>query len=372
MRLIFASWSLLLSPGSMDNHQMRIPQLSTGGIRAALQALLLTGSVFLAACGGGGDGGSTAAPSTGSISAIAGTGTIGPGVAADSSGNIFFSSGDTVFKRTLPGEITPASTTTLLGPLGVAADGSGNLFVTQRGIDFGFGNYAVSVRRIDRQGQVTTVSGNVLGSGVSGGISRAIATGPDGSFYVSGTGTLRRVMPDGTVVNVTAPEVRRTISSIAVDGRGNVYFGHDNMVKKIAPGQAEVLLAGSPVAGSADGTGDQARFNFGGDEGSTVPYLLTTLAVDSAGNVYVADNGNHTIRKISPAGVVTTVAGQAGIAGLQTGPLPGRLTSPSGLALQGDKTLYVTSGTFGGRPVMIMGIEMFVIGTLLKIELPSN
>ena len=160
-------------------------------------------------------------------------------------------------------------------------------------------------------------------------------------------------MPDGTVVNVTAPEVRRTIDSIAVDGRGNVYFGHDNMVKKIAPGQAEVLLAGSAVAGSADGSGDQARFNFGSNRGSTFPLLETSLAVDSAGNVYVADNGNHTIRKISPAGVVTTVAGQAGVAGLETGPLPGELTSPGGLALQWDKTLYVTSG-----------------GALLKIELP--
>jgi DNA-binding beta-propeller fold protein YncE len=75
--------------------------------------------------------------------------------------------------------------------------------------------------------------------------------------------------------------------------------------------------------------------------------------VDSSGNVYVADNGNHTVRKISSAGLVTTVAGQAGIAGLETGPLPGKLNAPRGLALQGDKTLYLTSA-----------------GAVLKIELP--
>ena len=108
------------------------------------------------------------------------------------------------------------------------------------------------------------------------------------------------------------------------------------MVKKIAPGQPEALRA--------------SGFSFGGHPSFRNPLFETSLAVDSVGNVYVANNGGHTIRKISPGGVVSIVAGLPGVAGLETGPLPGKLDTPRGLALQGDKTLYVTSA---GKPLKI-------------------
>jgi hypothetical protein len=307
-----------------------------------------SGLLALTGCGGGGS-----AESTGSISLIA-SGALGPGIAADGAGNLFYSSGNTVVKRSAAGDAAPITTTIFIVPLGIAVDGTGDVFVVERGPERFGPSYGATVQRIDKQGQVTRVSDKVPGSGGSGGIwPPSIATGPDGSYYISAVGTLRRVTPDGNVINVTAPEVRRTIDSIAVDAAGNVYFGHDQMVKKIVPGQAEVLLAGSSTEGSADGTGDQARFRFGGNKNILSPQFETSLAVDSSGNVYVADNGNHTVRKISSAGLVTTVAGQAGIAGLETGPLPGKLNAPRGLALQGDKTLYLTSA-----------------GAVLKIELP--
>ena len=85
------------------------------------------------------------------------------------------------------------------------------------------------------------------------------------------------------------------------------------------------MLAGAAdMAGSADGTGAAARFDH-----------PTGVAVDSAGNVYVADNGNAAIRKITPTGTVTTVAGTAGVAGILLGATP-RFAFPQSLAIVGD------------------------------------
>jgi len=83
-------------------------------------------------------------------------------------------------------------------------------------------------------------------------------------------------------------------------------------------------------SGNVDGVGAAARFNF--PEG---------VATDSAGNVYVADSNNHIIRKITPAGAVSTLVGVAGQVGFGPGALPGLLSFPSGVAVSGT-SLYIT------------------------------
>jgi hypothetical protein len=98
---------------------------------------------------------------------------------------------------------------------------------------------------------------------------------------------------------------------VAVDRTGNVYVAdYDNhTIRKLTPSGVVTTLAGlAGSSGSADGTGSAARF-----------YDPFGVAVDSAGNVYVADTDNNTIRTVTPSGVVTTLAGLAGSPGSTDG-----------------------------------------------------
>jgi streptogramin lyase len=121
---------------------------------------------------------------------------------------------------------------------------------------------------------------------------------------------------------------------VAVDAAGNLYVAdtYNDTIRKVTPDGSVTTLAGSAgINGAADLTGTNALFNqpFG-------------VAVDAAGNVYVADTGNATIRKITPGGVVTTLAGVAGIAGLADSAGGVALfNQPHGLVVDGAGNLFV-------------------------------
>jgi sugar lactone lactonase YvrE len=134
---------------------------------------------------------------------------------------------------------------------------------------------------------------------------------------------------------------------MAVDAAGNIFTAdwRNHTIRKITPAGVVTTLAGQPgVAGTSDGTGSAAHFNF--PEG---------VAVDASGNVFVADYGNHLIRKVTQAGVVTTVFGIAGNIGNAK---DGKLNFPSGIRVDGagriyvantsDCTIAVISGGIGG------------------------
>jgi glucose/arabinose dehydrogenase len=180
----------------------------------------------------------------------------------------------------------------------VAVDGDGNLYVTDRQ------NH--TIRKITPAGVVTTLAGT------AGSYGSADGTGADARFYY----------PYG----------------VAVDGDGNVYVADtiNHTIRKITPAGVVTTLAGTAGAvGSTDGTGADARFN--------EPY---GVAVDGDGNVYVTDRYNHTIRKITPAGVVTTWAGAEGESGFVDG--IGRAAFfdyPSGVAVDGDGNVYVADNS---------------------------
>jgi sugar lactone lactonase YvrE len=121
---------------------------------------------------------------------------------------------------------------------------------------------------------------------------------------------------------------------VTADNAGNIYVAdtENSTIRKIDPAGNVTTLAGMPdVNGKSDGTGSEALFS--NPQG---------LAVDANGNVYVADTGNQTIRKINPAGVVTTLAGAAGRSGASNGVNGGILFNlPGAVAVDAAGVLYV-------------------------------
>jgi hypothetical protein len=139
------------------------------------------------------------------------------------------------------------------------------------------------------------------------------------SGYLDGTGSDARFLsPEG----------------VAADSSGNVFVADtgNNSIRKITAAGAVTTLAGSHLnSGSRDGTGFVALFA-----------SPTGMAVDSSGNVYVADVDNDIIRKVTPAGVVTTIGGAAGIVGSTDGTGSGALfNSPYGVAVDSAGNVYV-------------------------------
>jgi len=122
------------------------------------------------------------------------------------------------------------------------------------------------------------------------------------------------------------------LGGLAVDHIGNIYVADssNNRIRKVTPDGIVTTFAGSGTAGIADGVGKVAQFNMPGD-----------VAVDSAGNVFVSDSANGTIRKITPAGVVTTYLGYSGPGGVTPSVGGVALGGPTSLAIDGADNLYV-------------------------------
>lgn len=121
------------------------------------------------------------------------------------------------------------------------------------------------------------------------------------------------------------------LKGLALDGKGNIYIAdsRNNIIRKIGIDGIVTTIAGSGVAGSADGKGTAASF-----------FDPAAVAADKKGNVYVADKQNNLIRKISPTGIVTTIAGRTEKNEEYGGRFP-VFDYPTGLAADDTGTIYI-------------------------------
>ncbi len=234
-------------------------------------------------------------------------------------------------------------------PTRAVQDTSGNLFVVDA--------LNHTIRKVTPAGAITTFAGTASSTGTADGTGAAARFNTPIAAVVDSSGnlfvtdqlnhTIRKITPAGAVTTFagTAGSIGGTDgtgnaarfagpSGIAIDASDNLYVSefYGYTIRKITPAAVVTTLAGTYGSpGSVDGTGAAARF--------TGP---NSLAVDSAGNVFVADSFNHTIRHITPAGVVTTFAGTAGTSGTTDGTgSAARFNTPRDVAVDATGTLYV-------------------------------
>jgi serine/threonine protein kinase/sugar lactone lactonase YvrE len=251
--------------------------------------------------------------------------------------------------KTLPTPVAPpapaASADWFQAPWGVAVDGAGNTYVAD--------SEAGAISKISPAGQVTPLagragvrgSGNGLGANASFVIPRGVALDKAGNLYVTDAYTIRKVAPTGEVTTLAGKhgypgttdglgaEARFSWpSALAADSAGNIWVADRYAIRKVTPAGQVTTLAGSPGhAGSIDGTGADARFS-DNEKG---------IAVDGGGNIYVADTLNHMIRKITPTGAVTRVAGSNHQGSADGSGTNASFAGPCGLAMDAQRVLYV-------------------------------
>lgn len=342
-----------------------------------------TNSVITTVAGGGTNGPGDGGPATGAQlgSAIE--------VIVDASGNLYITDADNSVIRKVGGNgiiSTVAGTGTSgysgdggpatnakISPSGKAAvDGAGNLYIPDAGNN--------RIRKVDINGTITTLAGNGQ-SGHSGDGALAINAELEsisgvavdtagnlyvaafgGNFVVSSVNRIRKISTNGIITTVagngtlgyfgdngpaTSAQLAVT-QAIAVDLARNIYvFDHDNSrIRKVDASGIITTVAGNGTSGySGDGgPATSAKISHADLSG------FNGLAVDSAGNLFIADGLNSVIRKVNVSGVITTVAGNASMSGYSGDGGPAteaKLNGPNGLAVDVNGNLYLADGENG-------------------------
>lgn len=286
------------------------------------------------------------------------------GIAADGAGNVYFTnSTGSAFKVAPNGTLTRiagngrsgysgdgglATQAQLFSARGLAIDGVGNLFINDQG----------RVRRVSPDGIITTVAGNgTLNSFGDGGpavdagiVPIDITTDRAGNLYVTDLQRIRKISLSGLITTVAGndghgfsgdggPATAARLFNphgITLDSFGNLFIADTGnaRIRKISANGTISTIAGNGTAGVS---GD------GGPASAALLWWPAAVAVDSAGNLLVADAYAARIRKVSTAGIITTIAGTgvAGFAGDGGPALNAQLIFPSGIAVDGLGNIFI-------------------------------
>ena len=273
--------------------------------------------------------------------------------------------GDSAFS----GDGGPALYSGLTFPTSLALDSLSNLYITDRADN--------RVRKVTPQGIISTVAGDGVpgfsgdgGAGIAASLSSpgGVAADTSGNVYLadSGNNRIRRVTPQGIISTVAGngvkgfsgdggPATAASLSypqGLAVDTYGNLYIADsgNSRIRKVTPQGIINTVAGSTVRG------------FRGDGGAATVASLSDpsgLCLDLLGNLYIVDSGNSRIRKVTPPGIISTVAGNGfqGFSGDGGPATAAQFTYPSGIAVDSSGDLFVVdTGNCAVRKVTYEGI----------------
>ena len=289
------------------------------------------------------------------------------GVAVDGQGNVYIADYTTrtsrVRKVSRSGTITtfagtgkpgfsvdggPATSAQLRTPDGVAVDGKGNVYIAD--------SEDQRVRKVSPGGTITTIAGTgEWGFSGDGGPATSarlynpygVAVDRKGNVYIADSEDqrVRKVSRSGTITTFAGtgkpgfsgdggPATSAKLSwphGVAVDGKGNVYIADRRRVRKVSASGTITTFAGGGSSLGDGGPATSARLSPAG------------VAVDRKGNVYIADNGNNRVRRVSPGGTITTFAGtgKEGFSGDGGPATSARLYLPAGVAVDRKGNVYI-------------------------------
>jgi uncharacterized protein (TIGR03437 family) len=290
------------------------------------------------------------------------------GIAIDGSGNLYVADSSNLRLRKIAGgsistvagngllsysgDGGPGIAAQLNGPQGVAADKSGNLFIADTGNN--------AVRQVAKGGGITTFVGN--GTAGSGGNQlsgpQGVAADASGNVYITDTQNARvQKVAGGGASTLAGGSNFYTPVGGAVDATGNVYVAdlNSNVVRVISPSGSVSTLAGTGNAG------------FSGDGGPAASAQLNSpqaVAVDGAGNIYIADTGNYRIREVTLDGKIRTIAGTGlpGFSGDGGTAVLAQIGPPAGVAVDAGGNVYFTDGGTRVRKVNSVGFIFTIAG----------